>query len=134
MSHHTSIPSRRSWPERLLWVLLIAASVILVSMGLLRSTFFGFMPEPAMIAAARVGACTFLPALQRQSLQQDGRSTAGTALVVAFVAAPAVLVGGAALAVPHSLLRHVAAAAVAVPPALTAILWGSRFWTWRSKN
>lgn len=51
---------RRGWPGTLLWALLIVASVVLVFMGIWRTTFFIYAPEPALIERSRVGGLYIL--------------------------------------------------------------------------
>jgi hypothetical protein len=106
------------------WALLVVASITLMSIGLLRALFFGFTPEPALVEDARVGglfilagAVASLGAAVWSALRGDPR------WVTAFVAAPAVLVGGIALFAPYSLLRHFAAVA-AFPLALAGLFGG----------
>jgi len=115
---------RRGWPGVLLWSLLVLASIVLMVSGLLRSMFFGFIPEPGLLEDARVGSLYLL-----------GGSAASLAAAVwsflrghphwvtASVAAPAILVGGIALLMPYSLARHLAAF-VALPAALTGAIGG----------
>lgn len=101
---------RHSWPGTLLWALLIIVSVVLMVMGLWRTTFFIYAPEPALIERSRVGGLYILA---------GSAASLGAAVwsivrrsplwVAAFVAAPAVLVGGAELVDPNSLIRHLAA-------------------------
>jgi len=115
---------RRSWPGTLLWALLIVASLVLMFMGLWRTMFFIYAPEPALIERSRVGGLYIL-AGSAVSLGAAGWSIVrrSSLWVTAFVAAPAVLVGGAELVDPHSLIRHLAAV-VAFPFAFAGLYAG----------
>ncbi|MFE4541070.1 hypothetical protein [Arthrobacter sp. NPDC056727] len=124
MSQIHAEASRREWPGVLLWAALVLASIVLMVTGLLRSMFFGFIPEPGLVEDARVG-----------SLYLVGGSAASLAAAVwsflrghprwvtACVAAPAILVGGIALLMPYSLARHLAGF-VALPAALAGAIGG----------
>ncbi|MBO1268116.1 hypothetical protein [Arthrobacter cavernae] len=97
-----------------------------MSIGLWRSMFFGYMPDPALVEDLRVGGLYILAG----ALASLGATALSVILrhprwVIAFVAAPAVLVGGAALIAPTSLIRHVVAAA-AFPLAVVGLYWGMR--------
>ena len=124
MSEERTTGPREGWVGTVLWALLVVASITLMSIGLLRAMFFGFTPEPALVEDARVGglfilagAVASLGAAVWSVLRGDPR------WVTAFVAAPAVLVGGIALFAPYSLLRHFAAVA-AFPLALAGLFGG----------
>ena len=124
-----SKPSRgglRGWPGTTLWAVLIVASIALIIMGLWRTAFFVYAPEPAMIEKARVGALYVL-AGSVASLAATGLSAflGHPKWIWAFVAAPAVLVGGSTVLDPTSLFRHMAAV-VAFPFAVAALYWGLR--------
>lgn len=124
MSQEHATGRRLGWPEALLWALLVIASIVLMGIGLERAIFFGFRWEPEFIEDARVGGLFILAG----SIASLG-ATIWSALrgdprwITAFVAAPAVLVGGATLFDPFSLLRHLAAA-VAFTFALAGIYAG----------
>jgi hypothetical protein len=45
----------RWWTVTIAWVLLVFASMVLISIGLARTMFFVWAPEPAMLERARVG-------------------------------------------------------------------------------
>lgn len=115
---------RRGWPGAVLWSLLVVASIVLLVIGLLRSTFFGFTATPEFVEDARVGSLYLLA---------DSAASLAAALwsflrghprwVTVCVAAPAILIGGVALVWPHSLLRHIAAF-VALPGAAAGIIGG----------
>jgi hypothetical protein len=115
---------RGGWPGTLLWALLIVASVVLIFMGLWRTTFFIYAPEPALIERSRIGGLYIL-AGSAASLGAAGCSIVRRSplWVAAFVAAPAVLVGGAELVDPNSLIRHLAAV-VAFPFAFAGLYAG----------
>jgi hypothetical protein len=115
---------RRAWPGALLWALLIVVSVVLIFVGLWRTTFFIYAPEPALIERSRVGGLYIL-AGSAASFGASGWSIVRrTPLwVAAFVAAPAVLVGGAELVDPNGLIRHLAAV-VAFPFAFAGLYAG----------
>jgi hypothetical protein len=115
---------RGGWPGTLLWALLIVASVVLIFMGLWRTTFFIYAPEPALIERSRVGGLYIL-AGSAASLVAAGWSIVRRSpqWVAAFVPAPAVLVGGAELVDPNTLIRHLAAV-VAFPFAFTGLYAG----------
>ena len=117
---------RGSWPGLILWAALIVTSIVLMSIGLWRAMFFGFMPDPALVEDLRVGGLYILAgglaslaAVAWSVIMRHPR------WVIAFVAAPAVLVGGAALIEPTSLIRHVVAV-VAFPLAVAGLYWGLR--------
>lgn len=99
---------RRGWPVSLFWALLIVASAVLIFMW--QTKFFIYAPEPALIERSRIGG-RYILAGSVVSLVAAAWSIAGTGplWVAAFVAAPAVLVGGAEVADPNSLIRHLAA-------------------------
>jgi hypothetical protein len=113
------------WPLRVIWALLIIASIVLIVMGLWRTMFFIYAPEPALVERAKVGAlyifagsfASLIAAVTSVFMKHPW-------WVCAFVAAPAVLVGGYELLDPTSLLR-VVAAAVAFPFAVLGLYWGS---------
>lgn len=109
-----------------LWALLLTASVVLIVMGLWRTAFFIYAPEPALIEKARVGAL-FILAGSVSSLGAAAMSVVQghPKWIWAFTAAPAVLVGGSTVVDPTSLFRHLAAA-VAFPFAIVALYWGLR--------
>ena len=124
MSQERASVRRRGWPGAILWALLVGASIVLMVIALLRSTFFGFTPVPEFVEDARVGSLYLL----------GGSATSLAAAlwsflrghppwVTACVAAPAVLVGGIALLMPYSLARHLAAF-VALPGAAAGMIGG----------
>lgn len=95
-------------------------------MGLWRTTFFIYAPEPAMQEKPRVGALYVL-AGSVMSLGAAGISAifGHPKWIRPLVAAPAILVGGSTLMDPTSQFRHLAAA-VAFPFSVVALYWGLR--------
>ncbi len=125
MSSGSASIRRRGWPGAILWSILVVVSVMLMAIGLWTSFFIGgYRPLPEFEKDARVGNLYIL-----------GGSAASLAAaawsyprghphwVTAFVAAPAVVVGGIALLAPHSTLRQVGAL-TALPAALGGIAGG----------
>lgn len=106
----SSAAYRRGGPGTTLWALLIVASIVLIVMGLWRTAFFIYAPEPAMIERSRVGGLYILAGTAASLGAAVWSIIRRHALwVAAFVAAPAVLVGCAQLTDPNSLIRHVVA-------------------------
>lgn len=121
---HASI-RRRGWPGVILWSMVVIVSVVLMAIGLWRSFFIlGYHPVPGLEEDARVGSLYIL-----------GGSVASLAAAVwsfrrghphwvtAWVAAPAIVVGGVALLLPHSLLRQLGAL-LALPGAVAGMIGG----------
>lgn len=117
--------SRRGWPGVVLWALLVMASIVLIVAGLWRSMFIlGYQPVPGLEEDARVGSLYIL-----------GGSAASVAAaawsflrghphwVTACVAAPVIMVGGAALIWPHSMSRHLVAL-FALPAGMAGMVGG----------
>lgn len=124
MSQARTKGRREGWVGTVLWALLVVASIALMGMGLLRALFFGFTPEPALVEDARVGGLFILAGAAASSVAALWSALRGDPRwATAFVAAPAVLVGGIALFAPYSLLRHFAAVA-AFPLALAGLFGG----------
>ena len=124
MSHERTTGRREGWVGTVLWALLVVASISLMSIGLLRACFSASHRSRPSVEDARVGglfifagAVSSLGAAVWSAFRGDPR------WVTAFVAAPAVLVGGIALFAPYSLLRHFAAVA-AFPLALAGLFGG----------
>jgi hypothetical protein len=117
----------RGWPATALWAALIGASLVLILMGLWRTAFFIYAPEPALIEKARIGALYILVG-SVLSLAAAGMSAVlgHPKWIWACIAAPAVLVGGSTLMDPTSLIRHMTAF-VAFPFAIAALYWGLRW-------
>lgn len=105
----------------LAWVLLVLAPMVLIGIGLARTLFFIWAPEPAMLEKARIGGL-FIDAGSVLSLAAAiwSHLRGNRVWVTVCVAAPAILVGGTALLEPYSLMRHLAAV-VAFPLALAGI-------------
>jgi hypothetical protein len=104
------------------WVLLVLASLVLIGIGLARTLFFVWAPEPAMVEKVRIGTL-FIDAGSALSLGAAVWShvRGNPVWVTVSVAAPAILVGGTALMEPYSLIRHLAAV-VAFPLALAGVV------------
>lgn len=120
---HASI-RRRGWPGVIPWALLVVASIVLMVIGLLRSTFFGFTPVPRFVEDARVGSLYLLAGSAASLAAALWSFLRGhPRWVTACVAAPAVLVGGIALLMPYSLARHLVAL-VALPGAVAGMIGG----------
>lgn len=111
----------RRWAGTIAWILLVLASTVLIGIGLARTMFFVWAPEPAMLEDARIGGlyvdagCALSLAAALWSYLRGNPMW-----VTVCVGLPGVLVGWAAWSYPHSLLRHLAAV-VAVPLALGGI-------------
>jgi uncharacterized membrane protein HdeD (DUF308 family) len=95
--------------------------MVLISIGLARTMFFVWAPEPAMLERARVGGL-FIDAGCLLSLAAAVWShlRANHIWVTVCVGLPGILVGWAALADPYNLMRHLAAV-VAFPLALAGV-------------
>jgi hypothetical protein len=88
-------------------VALIVASIVFVSIGLWRAMFFGLMPDPELVEDLRVcGLYILAGALRSLAPAAWSVSMRHPRWVIAFVAAPVVLVGGAVLTEPISLIRQ----------------------------
>jgi hypothetical protein len=116
---------RRGWFGVILWSIVVVVSVVLMAVGLWRSFFIaGYHPVPGLEEDARVGSLYIL-----------GGSAASLAAAVwsflrghphwvtAWVAAPAIVVGGVALVLPHSMLRQLGAL-LALPGAVAGMIGG----------
>ncbi|WP_248760300.1 hypothetical protein [Pseudarthrobacter sp. SSS035] len=124
MSQELTAAKRHGWPGTVLWALLIVASIILMCIGLWRAMFFGFTPNPRLVEDLRVGSLYILAGSAASLAAAVWSAVRGHPYwVTACVAAPAILVGGAALMAPTSLIRHLAAA-VAFPLAVAALIRG----------
>lgn len=111
----------RRWAGTIGWGLLVLASMILVGIGLARTLFFVWSPQPAMLEAARTGGL-YVDAGCVLSLAAAAWShvRGNPVWVTVCVGLPGVLVGWAAWSYPQSLLRHLAAV-VAFPIALGGV-------------
>lgn len=124
MSQEHAPVRRRGWPGAILWSLLVVASIVLIAIGLLRSTFFGFTAIPEFVEDARVGSLHLLAGSAASLAAALWSFLRGHPhWVTVCVAAPAVLIGGVALVWPYSLLRHIVALA-ALPAAVAGIIGG----------
>lgn len=124
MSQEHSDRRQQSWVATVLWALLVVTSIVLMSMGLLRALFFGYTPDPVFVEDARVGGLLiFAGAVASLGAAAWSARRGDRPWITAFVAAPAILVGGAALFAPHSLLRQFVAVA-AFPLALAGLFGG----------
>lgn len=109
------------WAGTMAWILLVLAALVLIGIGLARTMFFIWAPEPAMLERARIGnlfinaGCTLSIAAAVWSMIRGNRLW-----VTICAGLPGILVGWAALDDPHSLLRHLAAV-VAFPLALAGV-------------
>jgi hypothetical protein len=103
------------------WVLLTLASMILIGIGLARTMFFIWAPEPAMLEKARIGGLYINAGCVLSLAAGVWSHVRGNPVGVSVcVGLPGILVGWAALEDPYSLLRHLAAV-VAFPLALAGV-------------
>ena len=103
------------------WVLLTLASMILIGIGLARTMFFIWAPEPAMLEKARIGGLYINAGCVLSLAAGVWSHVRGNPVGVSVcVGLPGILVGWAALEDPYSLLRHLAAV-VAFPFALAGV-------------
>ncbi|MFP3462956.1 hypothetical protein R5O87_19155 [Arthrobacter globiformis] len=115
---------RRGWPGVLLWALLVVASIFMMVIGLWRSMFFGFIPEPGLVEDARVGSLYLLGGSAASLAAAAWSILRGHPLwVTVSVGAPAFVVGGISLLLPYSLVRHLVAL-VALPGAFAGVIGG----------
>lgn len=124
MSQEHSDHRQEPWVATVFWALLVVTSIVLMTMGLMRALFFGYTPDPVFVEDARVGGLLILAGSVASVAAAVWSARRGDRpWITAFVAAPAVLVGGAALISPTTLLRHLAAMA-AFPLALAGLFAG----------
>jgi hypothetical protein len=124
MSQERTGIRRRGWPGVILWSILVMASIVLMVIGLLRSFFIGYTAIPEFVEDARVGSLYVLAGSAASLAAALWSFLRGHPhWVTAFVAAPAVLIGGVALVWPYSLLRHLVAF-LALPGAIAGIIGG----------
>jgi lipoprotein signal peptidase len=125
MSQQHASVRRRGWPGVILWSILVVASVVLMATGLWRSFFIlGYHPVPGLEEDARVGSLYILGASAASLAAAVWSFLRGHPhWVTAWVAAPAVVVGGIALVWPHSNLRQLAAL-LALPGAVGGMIGG----------
>jgi hypothetical protein len=125
MSRKNTSIRRRGWFGAILWSILVIVSVVLMATGLWRSFFIlGYHPVPGLEEDAQVGSLYIF----------CGSAVSLTAAVWSFlrghphwvtacVAAPAIVVGGIALMLPHSILRQLGAL-LALPAAVAGMIGG----------
>jgi hypothetical protein len=124
MSQEQSHRRQEPWVGTVIWALLVVTSIVLMTMGLMRALFFGYTPDPVFVEDARVGGLLILAGSVASVAAAVWSARRGDRpWITAFVAAPAVLVGGAALIAPNTLLRQLAAIA-AFPLALAGLFAG----------
>jgi len=124
MSQEQSHRRQEPWVATVIWALLVVTSIVLMTMGLMRALFFGYTPDPVFVEDARVGGLLILAGSVASVAAAVWSARRGDRpWITAFVAAPAVLVGGAALIAPNTLLRQLAAIA-AFPLALAGLFAG----------
>lgn len=104
------------------WSLLVAATIVLMGIGLWRTLYWISTPE--IRQAARIGEL-FIYAGSAASIAAAAWSHLRhhPVWVSTLVAAPGVLIGGSLLAMPDSLFPHIAAL-IALPAALGGLLGG----------
>jgi hypothetical protein len=103
------------------WVLLILVSMILIGIGLARTMFYMWAPEPAMREKARIGGLYINAGCVLSLAAGVWSHVRGNPVWVnVCVGLPGILVGWAVLEDPYSLLRHLAAV-VAFPFALAGV-------------
>ncbi|MGQ1798924.1 hypothetical protein ACT4S5_17560 [Kocuria oceani] len=106
----------------LLWIALMVAALVLVVLGLERTLLW--VSTPQLRQEARVGYLFIgIGSVLSMAAAVWSRRRRMPWWVSALVAAPAVLVGGTALAVPESLFPHIAAF-LALPAALVGLIAG----------
>lgn len=124
MSQEHASVRRRGWTGVILWSILVISSIVLMVIGLLRSTFFGYTAIPEFVEDARVGSLYVLAGSAASIAAAIWSFLRGhPRWVTACVAAPAVLIGLIALVWPYSLLRHIVAV-VALPGAIAGVIGG----------
>ncbi|MET3175963.1 UNVERIFIED_ORG: ABC-type xylose transport system permease subunit [Arthrobacter sp. UYCu721] len=116
---------RRGWPGAVLWAILVVASIYLMGSGLLRSFFIlGYHPVPGYEEDLRVGSLYILAGSVASLAAAVWSFLRGHPhWVTAWVAAPAVVVGGIAFLWPTSGLRQLAAL-LALPGAIAGLIGG----------
>lgn len=103
------------------WILLVLTSLVLIGIGLARTMFFIWAPEPAMLERARIGNLFITAGCALSIVAAAWSHLRGNPIWVSIcVGLPGLLVGWAVLMDPYSLLRHLAAV-VAFPLALGGI-------------
>jgi hypothetical protein len=111
----------RRWATTIAWVLLVLASMVLIGIGLTRTLFFIWAPEPAMLQKAKAGGLYINAGCALSLAAAAWSHVRGNPLWVTVCAGlPGALVGWSALVQPYSLLRHLAAV-VSFPLALGGV-------------
>ena len=114
-------PAGRRWTWTIGWVLLVVASMLLIGIGLARTLFFIWAPEPPMLEAARAGSSYIFAGSGLCIVAGVWSHYRGNpAWVSICVALPGVLVGLSTLLEPYSLLLHLSAV-VAFPLAVFVV-------------
>ncbi len=109
------------WAGTIAWALLVLASMALIVIGLSRTVFFVWAPEPALVEKAGIASpyinagCVLSVAAAVLS-----RLRGNPIWVTVCVGLPGILVGWAVWTNPFSLLRHLAAV-VTFPLALAGV-------------
>jgi len=121
------------WGGTIAWALLVLASMALIVIGLSRTLFFIWAPEPALVQKAGVGrpyvyaGCVL--SVTAAVLSHVQRNPLWVTVCVGLVG---MLVGWAAWTDPYNLLRHLAAV-VTFPLALAAVaevIWARGYQQW----
>jgi hypothetical protein len=113
--------ARRRWSVTISWILLVLASMVLIGIGLARTLFFIWAPEPPLVEEARVGGFFIDAGCALSFAAAVWSHLRGNPVWVSVcVGLPGLLVGWAALMYPYSLMRHLAAV-VAFPLALGGV-------------
>ncbi|UKA69439.1 hypothetical protein [Arthrobacter sp. FW306-06-A] len=114
------------WAGTIAWALLVLGSIALIVIGLSRSMFFIWAPEPALVKTASIASLYIHAGCVLSVTAAVLSHVRGNPVWVTIcVGLPGILVGWAAWTNPFSLLRHLAAA-VTVPLALggvAEVLW-----------
>ncbi|MEO5781238.1 hypothetical protein [Arthrobacter oryzae] len=124
MSQKLVVARQRGWPGALLWGAVVLLAIVLIVMGLERTLVPGFVRDTESVARVGIGnrylfaGTTVSAAAAVWSYFRDNRYWA-----TAFVGAPAVVIGGAALLMPWSPAPHVAAL-FALPVAVAGLIDG----------
>lgn len=117
----TMSPAGRRWTGTVAWVMLVLASMIIVSHGIIRAQWHLGVPHPAAQEETWIGSGWIFAGSGLSVVAAVWSHLRGNPVwVTVCVALPGVLVGWAAMMQPYSLMRHLAAA-VAFPLALGAL-------------
>lgn len=124
-------PAGRRWTGTIAWVLLVLASMALITYGIVHAGFWLWMPTPAEQEASWIGSLyIFAGWLLSVGASVWSHLRGNPVWVSICVALPGFLVGWADLSSPYSLLRFLAAV-VAFPLALSGVaevLWARGRW------